>query len=345
MTPSVHANGQALDALTKVTDLVVAAEWPDTGIGGPTSATFTINLPPANRPSWLIKDTPADVRLGGTFLLAGKIAEPDWGQDSEPSTITITGAAREGENTVALDGTGKTTSTADTALDAAISRGALTWTRPASISTTPLTDGDQTNTPNMLLELLAQAARQTGGRYYVDPYRRILAGTDPTTPTYLLQPGSGELPWTTQEQATRIIGGWFDTGGVPHATAVGSGANEQKVILPRNVTNSTTATSILTNLLAAATAGGWTGGLTIAAEQIIGRPHLADVLAAVGRGCMFRLLGQRDPRTDRVPVGYVDFVCERAEWHVADGTIILTPRGMVARDWAALLADAGVEAA
>jgi hypothetical protein len=338
---SVHVNGQALDALTKVGNLVVAAEWPDAGIGGPASAEFNIQLPPSSRPSWLVKDALAEVRFGGCNLLAGQIAEPDWDQGS----ITINGAAREGETTAAVDGTGKTNSTPDTVIDAAITRAALTWTRPASISATAQTTSDTTGNINSVVSLLAAYADESGTRLYVDPYRRLLKGTDPTTPTYLLQPGSGELAWTAQQQATRIYGAWHDAAGRPQITSVGSGATEQMVEMENlDPLDSTRATNILNNLLAKATAGGWTNGLTISPEQIVGQPHPFDVIDTVGAGCMFRLLGQRDPRPGRVPVGYVDFVCERAEWNTDDGTITLTPRGMVTTDWNTLLTEAGVEA-
>ena len=129
-------------------------------------------------------------------------------------------------------------------------------------------------------------------------------------------------------------------------TIVGSGAIEQIVDLTNNgPLNSTRATNILNSILAKSTAGGWANGLTLTTSQILGSPHPADVCLRVGRGLMVRLLGQRDPRPGRVPVGFVDFVVERAEWNVTDGTITLTPRGMVARDFAAILAESGVKEA
>jgi hypothetical protein len=60
---------------------------------------------------------------------------------------------------------------------------------------------------------------------------------------------------------------------------------------------------------------------------------------------MVRLNGQRDPRTSSLPVGYVDFIVDRSEWHVTDGTINLSPRGMVSSDFAALAAEFGVQEA
>lgn len=343
MTPSAHVAGQVVGALGKVGSLTVANEWPEAGIGGPASAEFTIQLPPANRPGWLVKDQLADVRFGGLYLLSGWVTEADW-SDPEAGKITINGASREGEITAALTAAGVTSTTPDTFIDAAITRGALTWTRPATISTTALASGDTTSTPNTVVSLLAEYADETGNRLYVDPYRRLLKGTDPTTPTFYLLPGSGELSWVSEGQATRIFGGWHTNSGAPQVTSVGSGAVEKLVDLDilGPFPDATRPTAILNSILARVTAGGWSGGLTVSSQQIMGRPHLAEVGNAVGRGCMFRLLGQRDPRPGRVPTGFVDFVCERSEWDVNAGTITLTPRGMVARDWAAILSDFGL---
>lgn len=344
MTPQVYIAGQPVAALAKVGSLVIAAEWPDAGIGGPASATFEVQLAPQDRPSWLVKDALAEVRIGGCSTLAGMVAEVDW----DTGSVTINGSSREGETTVCLDATqAKTSSIPDEFIDSAIARVAVTWTRPASISATALAGGGQTGEVNSVVSALAAYADESGSRLYVDPFRRLLKGTDPVTPTYYLQPGSGELAWTSQEQATRVYGGWHDFSGAPHVTAVGSGATEQKVNLDPlgPFVDATRPTAILTSILAKATAGGWVGGITISAEQIFGRPHLADVLNSVGAGCMFRLLGQRDPRPGRVPVGFVDFVCDRAEWNVNDGTLLISPRGMAAEGWDAILGEEGVEAA
>lgn len=343
-TPQVYVAGQPVPA--KIGNLVIAHEWPDAGIGGPASAEFEIQLAPANRPSWLVKDALADVRLGGWFLLSGKVDEVDWSDDNS-GKITIAGAAREGESTACLTTGGLTSSTPDTFIDGAIARGALTWSRPASISTTALSSGDQTSMVNSVVSVLAAYAEESGARLYVDAYRRLLkAASDPTTPMFYLQPGAGELSWTSETQATRIFGGYHTSAGAPQVASVGSGAVEQMVNLdPKGPLDLTRATNILNSLLAKATSGGWTGGLTVSSEQIVGRPHLATVADAVGEGCMFRLLGQREPRPGRIQVDYVDFVAERSEWDVNAGTLTLTPMGMVARDWNAVLADAGVEAA
>jgi len=345
MIPQVYVDGMNLAALAPVSDLVIAHEFPAPGVGGPVTADFTLLLAPNQRPGWLVKDAPAEVRFGpGLPMLAGTLSEPDWTDGS----ITINAASTEGDSTVCMAADESTTSsTPDVVLDAAKARGALTWTRPASISTTPLMDGDQPADLNSVSDMLgAYCDANTNTRVYVDAYRQILKTTDPVTPELFILPGAGELAWTSEAQATRVVGRWADKNGGLHTTMVGSGAIEQLVDLTvKGPLTAASATVLLNSVLARATSGGWANGLTLAAEQFVGAPHLAAVADMVGKGVMVRILGQRDPRPNRIPVGYVDVIVERSEWHVADSQIILTPRGMVARDWTAILADVGLSEA
>jgi hypothetical protein len=340
--PQVYIAGQKIESLADVGGLVISHEWPAGGVGGPVSAQFSLLLPASKRPGWLTKGATGSVRFGSLPLLSGAVADVDWSDGS----VTIDGAAREGSTTACLGADGETSSTPDPVIDAAIARGALTWTRPGSISTTPLTDGDSTAKLNSVSDMLAAYADESGARLYVDPWRRLLKGSDPRTPDVFVVPGAGELSWTTDRQATRIIGRWANAAGTLTNTVVGSGAIERLVDMePLGPLTAARATAVLNSILARASSGGWTGGLTLAPGQLIGAPDLAMVAEHVGRGLMVRLLGQRDPRPDRMPVNYIDFVVERSEWHVADGQITLTPRGMVASDFASILAEAGVQEA
>lgn len=344
MTPQVYIAGQAVAALAPIGDVVIAHEWPDSGIGGPVSASFTVLLAPANRPSWLAKGSLASVRFGGWHLLSGQVSEVSVEEGS--IKVTIDGAAREGTSTVCLTSGGVPSSTPDTVIDAAISRGAITWTRPASISASALTTGDETEKLNTVTDLLTAYADESGSRLYVDQYRRLLKASDPTFSTVFAIPGAGELAWATEAQATRLIGRWKNAAGTLSTTIVGSGALERRIdMTPRGQLDSTRANAILNSILTRSTAGGWVNGLTLTSGQFLSAPHLAGIAEAAGRGLMVRNLGQRDPRQDRVQVGFVDFIVERSEWNVSEGTITLTPRGMVSRDFAAILKSFGVQEA
>jgi hypothetical protein len=346
VTPSVYVGGFKVETLAPVSELVLACEWPagsGLGVGGPVSASFGIVLPPAKRPGWLVKDAVAESRIGGLSLLAGRVTEVDW----DGGRVSIDGAATEGGSTVCVDGSGAPSSTPDTILDAAINRTAVSWNRPASISASPLATGNVTTSLNYVTDMLGQYGKSNAGaRVYVDQARSVRVGADPAIAEIVVVSGAGELPWASQDQATRLAGRWVDTTGVPSTTFVGSGAIERIIDMTAlGPQTSGSATTILTNILAQLTAGGWGGGLAISSNQILGGLHLADVFCRASRGLMVRLLGQRDPRPGRLPVSCVDFIVERAEWHVADNVIVLTPRGMVTREFAAVLDDFGVQEA
>lgn len=342
MTPQVYVNGRALASLAPVSGLRIVHEWPAAGIGGPVGASFQMVLDPrAARPDWIQQGVPATVQLGPKTLLSGKFAEPDWVGGS----MSITAASQEGTQVACLTAGGETTSTPDVAVDQGIARGALTWSRPGSISNTALASTDATASLNSVTDLLAAYADASGARLYVDELRNLRAGTDPTAPTVFLLPSAGELAWTLDRQATTVIGRYKDAAGVLHNATAGSGPVEQLVDLtPKGPLTPTQANTLVAAILAKATSGGWTGGLTVSPVQIVGSPNLAVIAAAVGHGLMARLDGRQDPRSGRLPTNYTDVVIERSDWDVAANQIMLTPRGMVARDFAAVLAEFGVAA-
>jgi hypothetical protein len=348
MLPQVYVGGRAISPLVNVSELVLTHAWPTTGLGGPLGAECSVLLKASERPGWIEQGALSEVRLGGLPLVAGHLGEPDW----IDGTLTIDAASTEGDQVPCLDSSGKTSSTPDTVFDAQIANGSLTWSRPASISTTALVTGDTTEELNNVTDMIGAYQDSSGARLYVDAWRRIIKGSDPTAPGLFVLPGAGELAWTTETQATRIIGRWADSSNGGKLTNTTVIAATEKKVVPRIVDmrslgpiTSARATAVLNEILAEATAGGWTNGLTLSPGHILNAPHLGSVANSVGRGLMVRLLGQRDTRPGRMPVGYVDFIVERSEWHVADDQIVLTPRGMVARDFAAILADAGVEEA
>jgi hypothetical protein len=329
MDSHVLIAGRPVHALSAVGDLTIAHEFSTTSLSGPASLTFAIDLGKKDRPGWLVKGAHCVATLGRWPNWAGKVSEVDWAD----GTVTAEGVIRP-----------------DTAIDAAIARGAVTWTRAASISTTAITSGSESaaefDSLNALLGAYVEQTATADARIFVDSRRRLFLGNDPASPSYVLQPGAGELAWASESQATRVIGRWQDSAGTLATNMVGTGSDELLVDLtPRGGMTSAQATNVLTSILTALSSGGWSGGITVSADQVVGGHHPAVIAERVGRGAMFRLLGQRDPRPGRVPVGFVDFIAERAEYNATDGKVTLTPRGMVARDLSSILADFNAAAA
>lgn len=321
-------------------DLELTWRWPY----GCYQAEWSMLLKPGQRPTAIERDVPVEVYEDGWLIWAGTLPEPDW----SASEFVAQGYARQAEGVPALTDTG-TTSTPDAAIDYAIGQGWVSWSRPSSISSTPLTAGDETATSNGLNELLDAWSDEAGQRWYVTPDRVVRKASDPTSPSFLIHPDADVLGVASEAVARTLVGEWNDAAGNLQITIVGSGRPIQIVdLIKRGVADSGRATTVLTNMLAKTGAlGGWTNGLTLTRDQIttLGgvHPHLGHVGELVAGGCMIRLLGQADPRGVEM---HTDVVVGEAIWDVEGRTITLNPVGMAARDFPSIVeAAAGPEVA
>ncbi|MCG8153591.1 hypothetical protein GUY44_24150, partial [Pimelobacter simplex] len=68
---------------------------------------------------------PVELMRGPACLWAGTLVEPDW----DAGTIGAVGASRDAENAMALDALGNASTKPNEVIDAAITRGALSWKR------------------------------------------------------------------------------------------------------------------------------------------------------------------------------------------------------------------------
>src|SRR5690606_389403 len=113
-------------------EIEIAAEYPVAGVGGPSSLSCRLLLPPGVEPAAVQRDALVEATVGGLPVFAGLVSDVDWATGA----ITAQGASRDGDEPAALTAAGVPSSTPDEAIDAAIARGAVSWTRPASISAT-----------------------------------------------------------------------------------------------------------------------------------------------------------------------------------------------------------------
>lgn len=334
--------GVWLSTVVPVGGIQLDTRWP---LGG-YQLDLSLLVTPQAHPSAIVGDARCDLIDAGRQIFTGSLAEPDW----SAGTLTASGLCREAETTLALTASNTTSSTPDEAIDAAISRGAWRVTRPASLSSTPLTVGNTTASLNYVSELLDQWALSAGRRWYVDSSGAVRSGVDPTTPEIYILPGVAELSWSTETQASRLAGSWTDTSGMPQVTLVGSGSVEQDVDLTNaGPLTATQASAILASILADATSGGWSGSLpALSPGQWMlpggGYCSPARLMQMVERGLMVRLLGHRDPRPGRASM-VTDVVIGQAVWNVDDDTVTLTPLGSAARDFASIVEQYGGEAA
>lgn len=342
MSPQVRVGGVGgvwLSTIAPVGGIEADVRWPL----GAYQLNFNLLLGSRQRPTVVAQGALCDLLVGGLPVFPGRISEVDWSTGG----VTVSGICRDAETTAALTAGGLTSTTIDAAIDAAISRGAWNVTRPASISSTAMAVSDETTDLNFLAALLDLWANDNNQRWYVDPFNAVRVGTDPTVPELYLLPGSGELPWATSQQATRIIGRWADanSGSKLTNTAVGSGSVERLVDLTsRGPIDSTTASDILNQILAQSTSGGWRGDITVSIDQIITpgglTPTPSRVASMAGRGVMVRLLGHRDPRPGQFSM-VTDVVLEKVIWNNDNQTIALSPQGTVERDFSTIVESFG----
>ena len=341
MTPQIVVKGEHLGLTTPATGLSIDTRWPL----GSYQLDFTIPTG-TSHPSFLAENASALVRVGGLGIWSGLVSD----YDPNEGTVTCAGLARQAEQAAALS-SGVTTSTPNAAVDGGISRGVLSWTRPATLSSSAYVTGDETDPIWQVAALLDAWSAEDGVNWYVDPFGAVRKAADPTVPTFVIPPGVATFSWATETQATSVVGRYVNSATSALATVTASNTAavtvEQLVDLrPLGEISTTRATNIVTKMLAKASSGGWTGSVTIPAGQILtlgGIPaDLATVVGAVSHGCMVRNLGQVDPRPNRYG-SPLDVVVAQVVWNVDDQTITLTPQGADPADFASIIESFGAK--
>lgn len=289
--------------------------------GGCYEAEWTLLLSPRERPPVIARNTRSDMLVGGVPVWTGQVSsfDPDAGK------ITMEGPWRE-LDAMALTPGGTPSTTLDEAVDAAITRGALTVARPVSLSTTPVSTVETANL-NSIKDLLDEWAIRNAATWWITPDRRIRVGTPRTDVIWRLLPDVGEIPWNGTDEATRMIGRYLDPAGLPRTAMRGSGYSEQGWDLSaRGRIDATTAETILDQLLAAAHNAGFEGGIEIDPRDVLGEPHPAVVGSSVAMGGAQMLLPQPDQRPGRPWSTHTLTEIGEATWDVDGDTLTLVPK-------------------
>lgn len=328
-TPRVYLGNQPLPGLWG--DLVIRHRWPY----GCWEMTWGMVLRPYERPTGIIANAPIGGRLASGGIWAGNLAEPNW----DTGEMTAVGAARQGETTLCLVG-GETSSTPDAVIDAGIARGALGWTRLASISAVPFASGDNTADLNYATALLDADRTAAGQRWGVDARRRVYAAADPTVPSIYIRPGAGVLGVTEEQQAATVFGRYQTLSGALATVAVGAGAPEVGVYLgDHGRIDQARAIAVLTGIRDQLQAGTtWTNGLTVTADQVTTPGGERLGLDQVVAGKMARILGLRDVRGASA---HTDIVIGESDWNVTAGTVEIKPVGLSDRSLPGIVEAAG----
>lgn len=324
-------------------DLKITDRWTPNngGGGGPWEATWTVPVNRLRRHQALLARKRVRIFVGGWCRWSGYMSEPDW----DTGEMVALGSVRKAAEAICFDSTGQTTSVPDVAIDQAIARGAVDWTRRASFSAVAYTGTGTgaTDRLNYLGQLLdADATRQNVG-WGVTARDEVYTAAAPTTPTMLVAPDSGVLGNADDTLAATLFGRYTSsTTGRYETTSVGAGTPEVGVDLTdQGRKTQAEAAVILTGMRDQLQARpGWTNSLILTAPQITSPGGCRTPLALVradGRQ-MARLQGVRDERG--LDSG-TNFAVGETVWDVADRTVQVAPVGMIGRDLGSIIENAG----
>lgn len=304
--------------------------------------------------SWTIPDTrtwrhPAlvygarvDLMLGPICLAAATLEEPDW----DSGEFVAVGACRDGETAVSITGAGATTTKPNTAIDAAIARGVVSWTRVGDFGTTEVGELDSAGGLVTLQSVLDAWAQENDSNWAVDNARNlVIAPTDESTIDWLVMPGSGVLGSAAEERVDRIFVRYIDsttgrraTVSYPAATPVG-GVERPVDITERGRMTAAKATSVAQGMWSDLQGrSGWTNGLTLKRGQVTTLGGVEADLALIKGGDTVRLLGVPDQRGVAL---HTDVVIGDTDYDWEEDEIQVNPDGLAARDTESVLEQVG----
>jgi hypothetical protein len=341
--PEVYVGGRPLSSLVRSHgELKIGWRWSQ-GPGGCFDATFTVTVARGVRVPLLETDgTSVAIRQNLTTVWLGEVED----YDRNTGQVVAFGLSRRAVDAAALGSNGATTAVPDTAIDQGIARGALPWRRVQSFGSQPFTDPNQAAAPIEVADLLTASTRAAtpGGAWGVDQRGTVYSTGTPTAPSLVVMPDSGELGFTRERQAGSIVGRYKVDANTYANVRVGTQHPEVCVSLQAfGVITQTRAVQIITAMLADLQAvQGWTNSLELDRFQLRTRGG-----APVGLG-QIRADGFTSLRLDgvRAPDGrtpYTDVQIGETQWTPANGLVVASPVGLVSRDLASVIEDAGGE--
>lgn len=337
---SIYVNGVALSHLGHYAPDKVTHRFPY----GAWEATWTTDYPRGWRHPAIVVGAEVVAKVGMTRVWRGTLTEADFDENA----FTAQGSIRQAETALAFDLSGPT-SDVGAALYWAAARGAVNIGSLEDFGD-PLTAEGTTDGVNSLLQLLDAYALRVGRNLVVDPHGVLYTTNDPTTPALRLIPGSGELSPVDEDYWTTLTGMYSPKPGVTRVVgrqdlSQGVAIRERAVDLTTlGIISQATAEARLDAILAKGLARtGWSNSISASAYEMtsIGGATVEpwQVAHQMARGgVMARLAGQRDPRGVSLNL---DVVLEETVWDVRANSIELKPRGLAARDLAAIVETGG----
>lgn len=307
---------------------------------------FTTSLRGSDTAKWTMQSgthpevprgSPVVLYKGATSLWAGTVTEPG------TEEFNCAGLWAQAIGAMALDGSGLASWVPDTAIDAAISRGAVTWTRTSSLSTSAIPNDGK---PISLATLLDTWADTTGVQWKVGPEGDVSSYTI-GGPDWHVAPGVGRLSLADDSFATHLVG-WYLVNTTPtygvvtvgNAAAAAKWGRREEVVdlIPLGVISSGTATTTLTAMLANGAARlNYAEGLELGAGQLLNTGGGAAALEVVSAGQVVRIHGIGDETDSSLLTTYTDITLGTTRYVDGERTVSMTPRGMAPRDLKSVL--------
>lgn len=334
--PELRIGGYRLSAIAPHWDSLKHSSRPN----GDWELTFRIAADARWRHPALTKRSLVELMFGPTCLFAGSMTEPNW----DDGSIRVAGASREAENVLALDGARNASTNPNEVIDAAIARGALSWTRGADFGTTPL--GEPNGGLVTLQSVLDAWAQKNGKVWHVTARRRlIILEPSEAAPTWLVAPGSGVLGAASDQQVDVVFVRYIDATTGRRSTASYPPASP---VRPNEKPTDLTGRPAMSNAEAVATAQniwnemqgrpGWTNRLSLHYGLVT---NLGGVKADCATVRAPQAMVLRDVRDTRGLSQNTAIITDEVEYDWDEDDLTVSPRGLASRDPEAALEQVG----
>lgn len=304
--------------------------WSTKAIGGCHEAAFEVD--PTALPPGIERGSAVQFRIGMSNVWRGEVYEVSAG-----GSVTCVGPWSIAAQISALDGSGNGSLIPNTALSAAIARGAISWRTPAAgISATAVIDGTA-GEPLLLSNMLETWALKTGAIIGVDADNNLYAGPAETSPSWVVSPHAGARLNVVGDYVSHLWGDYINTSGawakagpiVDQVAADAWGRREATADLSElGPINSGTATTVLTSMLVNGGARkSVTGTLNLSRDQILTPGGEPAPLTMVTAGQRVRLLGVGDETGASMRTLYTDIVIDQCAFTEGQNEISIDPMG------------------
>lgn len=321
-------------------------QWRHGADGGCLTASWRLDRSASNlRPPGFRTGAPVEIYEGRQRVWFGTLDQPG----RADVDFTATGLLAQSRKFMAVDGSGDPTDSADLAIETAIGNGLLLdYAGDAPANEVP------SEKPLRLDELIGTHATANGVRATVRGDRLLRWESDPTTPRYVILPGTVPAPRPADEEfATTVIVRYVSSvsGSPPVAdgftNAEATDADAEAIHGRREVFIDITDRGYLT-----ATEAGWIAdgiltkygvrysfadSVTVTGRDLL-RGSSPVNLATVDAGHMVRFLGVRDPSSVGGS-GDFDVIVGATDYTDGSGVITLSPLGLVPRTLADVIAS------